>query len=69
LVELEVNRNSVEREHESKVNELEINKSFSLKESDDKLGELERNLELANINKRKNSSDLSAAILVHQTSP
>jgi len=51
------------------LNELTINKSSTLDESDKKIGELENNLELANVNKRRNSVELAAAVSNHQSSP
>jgi hypothetical protein len=64
---LEKSKKSIE--NEIKMNELYLNKSFDMKKSDNKVQDLEKDLELANINKRRNSIELETAVSIHQNSP
>jgi len=56
-------------EKENQVKTINLNKSFTMGSSDNKIEELEKNLELAQLNKRRNSLDLESAITTHQCSP
>jgi hypothetical protein len=68
ISELELQKYQVTRQNDIKLNELTLNKSFQLDESDKKIVELEKNLEITNMNKRRNSVELETAVSNHQNS-
>jgi len=55
--------------NEMSLNELLAKKCYNSSEYHSKIEDLEKNLELANINKRRNSLDLESAVLIHENSP
>jgi len=69
IEELENEKLRLIGEKENQVKTLNLNKSFTMGSSDNRIGELEQNLELAQLNKRRNSLDLESAITTHQCSP